>query len=123
GNLSAAFELRRLARTGGIAATLIVAVVALSQLGFLFPQASHDRTIPPQKPVVPPPAPDHVIFTYKLSRPVPLRLGVLDVYDTSTGAWLLPPYDSARIKALHPPASIPHLRPPGKTAITATIRV
>jgi len=111
GQLSAAFESRRLLRGGAIAGGLGVFVILLSSLGFLFPQPNQQHVIPPQKPQVPPPAPDRILFTYTSSRPVPLRLGVIDQYDPAQSAWLLPSYDVGRLKRLQPPTRVP--QPPG----------
>jgi hypothetical protein len=92
---SGAFEVRRLGRGAGILAALVAALIGLSQLGFLFPDSSADQVIPPKRPEVPPRPVDRVLFTVKLDQQVPIRLGVLDVYDKT--AWLTPPFDSGRL--------------------------
>ncbi|HEX6487352.1 MAG TPA: transglutaminase domain-containing protein [Candidatus Dormibacteraeota bacterium] len=107
GQLSAAFETRRLLRGGAIAAALGVFVVLLSSLGFLFPQPNQQHIVPPQRPPVPPLQPDRILYAYTATRNVPLRLGVIDDYDLTQNAWLLPAYDPNRIKTLRPPAKVP----------------
>ena len=127
GQLSAAFESRRLLRGGGIAASMAVVVVLLSSLGFLFPQPNTEHIIPPQKPQIPPPQPDRTLFTYSASRPVPLRLGVIDHYDVSQTAWLLPAYDTSRLKRLQAPTKVPQIGgakfQPGPNDVLVTIRM
>ncbi len=109
--LSAAFETRRLMRGGAVATGIAVCVVGLSSMGFLFPQPDTTHVVPPQKPQVPPPQPDIPLFTYDAKRAVQLRTGVIDTYDVTQNAWLLPPYDATRLKRIDAPASIP--QPPG----------
>ena len=46
----AGFELRRIGRSVATAALLVGALLAASQLSFLFPNPSPDRTVPPQRP-------------------------------------------------------------------------
>jgi len=101
GAASGGFELRRLLRTAVGLVSLVVALLALAQFGFLFQKPPNDRVIPPQRPQVPPPQPDRVLFTVTTPQPMPLRLGVLDVY--SQVAWFTPPYDVGRLEKL--PAS------------------
>ncbi len=103
---SAGFEVRRMIRGGVIATGLAALVIGISSFGFLFPQPNQERVVPPQRPQLPPPEPDRVLFSYFASRPVPLRLGTIDVYDVGQKAWLLPPYDPARVQRLNLPASI-----------------
>ena len=103
---SVAFEVRRMMRGGAIATGVAVLVVGLSSFGFLFPQPNQQRIVPPQRPQLPPPEPDRVLFSYTASRPVPLRLGTIDVYDVVQRAWLLPPIDASRLKRLNPPTNI-----------------
>lgn len=117
------FETRRLLRGGAMAAGLAVAVLALSEAGFLFPQPAPHNVIPPQKPQLPPPMPDQVLFTYKASRPVPLRLGVIDTYDQAQRAWLLPAYDPARLQRLQPPTRIPSSPKTAAGAISVTVQI
>jgi len=104
---SAAFEGRRLVRGGAFAAGLGVAVVGLSQLGFLFPQPNTNHTIPPQRPQIPPLPADQVLFSYTATRALPLRVGVIDVYDTKQQAWLLPPYDATTLHRFEAPGTVP----------------
>jgi Transglutaminase-like superfamily len=111
--LSAAFETRRLMRGGAVSVGIAICVLGLSSVGFLFPQPDATHVIPPQKPQLPPSESDKVLFTYDASRPVPLHTGVIDTYDTTQNAWLLPPYDATRLKRLDPPASVPQA--PGVT--------
>jgi hypothetical protein len=104
---SAAFESRRMMRGAAFAAALGVAVAGLSQLGFLFPQPNTNHTIPPQRPQIPPLPADQVLFTYTATRALPLRVGVIDVYDTKQQAWLLPPYDAGTLKRFQAPGAVP----------------
>jgi hypothetical protein len=94
GESGGGFEARRLGRGAAALAGLVAFVVALSQLGFLFPDNPDHQVIPPKRPEVPPAAADRVLFKVKADRPLPLRLGVLDVYDGR--GFLTPPYDSER---------------------------
>jgi hypothetical protein len=107
GQISAAFEARRLLRGGAFAVGLAVMVLGLSNLGFLFPQPNQQHVIPPQKPPIPPPVPDQVLFNITENLRVPLRMGVIDIYDPAQKAWLLPPYDPSRFKRVTPPSRVP----------------
>ncbi|MGI8792953.1 MAG: transglutaminase domain-containing protein [Acidimicrobiales bacterium] len=89
------FETQRLVRGGGLLAGLMVALVVISQAGFLFPTPDRDQVIPPQRPPTPPTEPDRVLFTVAGAAPGPYRVGVLDEYDGE--AFLLPSIDPARI--------------------------
>ncbi|HEV7680322.1 MAG TPA: transglutaminase-like domain-containing protein [Candidatus Dormibacteraeota bacterium] len=104
---SAAFESRRLVRGGAFAAGLAIAVLGLSQLGFLFPQPNTNHTIPPQRPQIPPLPVDQVLFSYTATRALPLRVGVIDVFDTKQQAWLLPPYDASTLHRFEAPGAVP----------------
>lgn len=110
---AAEFEVRRLARGGGALAGLVAVLVVLSQFGFLFPSADSHEVIPPKRPEAAPEVEDRVLFRVESDRAVPLRLGVLDVYDGR--GFLTPPYDSDRFEKLGPPAA--------QAAIRATITV
>ncbi|TLZ64794.1 MAG: transglutaminase domain-containing protein [Methanobacteriota archaeon] len=101
---SGSFETRRLLRSGALAAGLVAAVFVLNQFGFFFPQANREHVDPPQRPRVPPPAPDVPLFAVKMDQKVPLRLGVIDVY--KDGAFMLPPQDTRRLDRLNPPARL-----------------
>ena len=107
GQLSAAFEARRLLRGGGFAVAIAALVLGLSNVGFLFPQPNQQHVIPPQKPPIPPPIPDQVLFNYTAKAAIPLRMGVIDIYDASQQAWLLPPYDTSRFERITPPTGVP----------------
>src|SRR5581483_7728275 len=96
------FELNRLGRTVAATAVLTALLVALASTGFLFPQPGRQTVIPPQRPKVAPALPDQVLFTYTGPQ-VPLRMGVLDVYDGR--GWLLPAYDPARLVQARPAAA------------------
>ena len=96
--VSRRFETRRLLRSGATAVLLVGLVVGLSRTGILFPQPEHSSEVPPQKPHVPPPAPDRALFSVRMDHAVPLSLGVLDIYDQHQNAWLLPAYDTRRYK-------------------------
>ena len=120
GQVTAAFEGRRLLRGGTVALLIAAAVLGMGNLGFLFPQPQQQHVIPPQKPPPPPKVPDHVVLTYTANTPVPLRMGVIDVYDASQHAWLLPPYDTSRYVRLDPPATIPQSTPGHDVRVTVT---
>lgn len=92
------FELRRLARGAGALVVLGALLAGTAQLGFLFPEQTTEQVIPPQRPQLPPPAPDRLLFTVDSPRPVTWRLGTLDVYRAP--AWLTPPFDSKRLVTL-----------------------
>ncbi|MHB8507852.1 MAG: transglutaminase-like domain-containing protein, partial [Candidatus Dormibacteria bacterium] len=96
------YELRRLGRTAALMLALGLGVVGLSQTGALFPQPQQHRVIPPQRPRVPPPTADRVLFTYRqqVDRKDPIRLGTISIYDQAQGAWLLPSYDVRRLRPL-----------------------
>ena len=96
GEGSGGFEARRLGRGAGALVGMVAVIVSLSQLGFLFPDSTDEQVIPPKRPEVPPSVPDRVLFKVDASRPVPLRLGVLDVYDGR--GFLTPPYDTSRFE-------------------------
>lgn len=124
GQLSAAFESRRLLRGGAFALALAVMVLGVSNLGFLFPQPSQQHVIPPQKPPIPPPMPDQVLFNVSHNVDVPLRAGVIDIYDQAQKAWLLPPYDPSRFKRLSPPSDVPGAPPKsGGNTVDVTVSV
>jgi hypothetical protein len=93
---SARFEARRLVRGLGALVALAVILVPLSQAGFLFPDATDDRVVPPTRPKAQPPLSDRVLFTVVCDKDDqgPWRFGVIDGYNGE--AWLLPPYDVAR---------------------------
>ncbi|HEX9890172.1 MAG TPA: transglutaminase domain-containing protein, partial [Nitriliruptorales bacterium] len=94
------FEVRRLARAGGIALLLVAALVALGQIGFLFPEADTNQVVPPQRPEAPPPPRDRVLFSVESADTQPWRVGTLDVY--RDGAWMTPPFDPAALVDLVP---------------------
>jgi hypothetical protein len=118
----AGFEVRRIGRSLATGAALIVALVLASHLSFLFPNPHQDRTVPPQRPPASKPQPDVPLYRVQLPQSTPLRLGVIDVYSLKDKAWLLPPYDTARLKRLHLPADLEPPSPQLKT-YTATITV
>ncbi len=108
---SISFERTRLLRTGGLLMILVVAASMLSRADFLFPQPQRNQVLPPQKPVLPPPPPDLPVLDYRLadgSHTVPLRMGVIDVYDVQQQMWLLPPYDEKRLQPIGGQGQIPH---------------
>jgi len=108
-SLGLAFERGRLLRGAGLVAALLVAVAGLGQVSALFPQPDTTRVIPPQPPQPAPPAPDHALFAVRFggADTAPLRTGVLDVYDSNSGEWLLPSYDTSRMDTVRAPASLP----------------
>lgn len=118
----AAFEVRRIGRSLGTGVALIVALVLASHLTFLFPNPHQDRTVPPQRPPAAKPQPDVPLYRVQLPAQTPLRLGVIDVYSLKDKAWLLPPYDSARLKRLHLSADLAPAAPQLKT-YTARITI
>jgi transglutaminase-like putative cysteine protease len=118
GASSGQFELRRLGRGVALLAGLAAALVALSQLGFLFPDANDDQIIPSKRPETPPPARDRELFTVQSPIQVPWRLGTLDVYRDN--AWMTPPFNSARLARIPPTGAVPFRGVP-KHADEATI--
>lgn len=102
---SAAFEARRLLRGLGAVVLLGGLLAGTAQLGFLFPKTSSERVIPPQRPQLPPPSPDRVLFSVQSPLPVTWRLGTLDVYRPP--AWLTPPFDPARLVTLDQAGRVP----------------
>lgn len=98
GASSRQFERRRAIRAAAVLLALAAAVVAVSQTGFLLPKTTNQAIIPPEFPQIPPPTPDHPLFTVSMSQPMPLRLGVLDVYRNT--AWLTPPFNPARLQTV-----------------------
>lgn len=94
GQASGSFEVRRLGRGAAMIGGLALVTVLVSKAGFLFPQTTHERVVPPQPPRSAPAQADRLLFTVTAPRPGPWRVGVLDVYQKDT--WLLPPYDTAR---------------------------
>ena len=120
GHLGAGFESRRLLRAAAVAAVLTAFVVAVSNLGILFPEPDRNRVVPPQRPHVAPAEADRVLFTYTATQPMPLRVGVIDVYDVRQGAWELPPFDAKRFRRLQMPASLPDSKPASPGSVSAT---
>ena len=107
GATSGQFEARRLGRGAAVLAGLVAVLVALSQLGFLFPDAEDDQVIPPKRPETPPPAKDRELFTVESPLQVPWRLGTLDVYKDD--AWMTPPFRSSRLAKIPANGRIPFL--------------
>jgi hypothetical protein len=108
---SGTFETRRVLRGGGILIVLVGVLIALSQSGFLLPKANDHSVIPPQFPQTPSAPPNGVLFSVDLPQPVPLRLGVLDVYRGSS--WLTPPFDPATLQTLKGAAPVAAGSQPG----------
>jgi hypothetical protein len=123
GTTGRSFEVRRFTRAGASLAVLLVALAAISQLGFLFPQTNDSQVVPPKRPEPPPASPDRPLFTVKADLAVPWRLGVLDVYDDN--AWLTPPYDPRRYQPVPPGGRVPSARPlaDGEATINATFEI
>ncbi len=98
------FELKRALRGVLATAAALVALVALSNATFLFPEPVFDPSDQPQKPK---PIPlsqieDRVLFEIKTEAPItgPWKTGVLDVYDGT--AWRLPPVNKERLVDVPP---------------------
>jgi Transglutaminase-like superfamily/TgpA N-terminal domain len=108
-SLSLDFERGRVVRAGALALALVVAVAGLGHVGALFPQPERTAVIPPQPPQAQPPGPDRVLFAVRFTggASLPLRTGVLDVYDTNSHTWLLPPYDTHRLESVRAPSPLP----------------
>jgi hypothetical protein len=104
GATSGEFELRRMGRAAAVLLALGVALAALSQAGFLFPDPTDQQVIPPKRPEPPPPQPDRVLFSFTAPRLVPLHLGVLDGYRDV--AWLTPPFDAKRLQKVKAPGRL-----------------
>lgn len=111
------FELRRAGRGMGLLVGLTAALLAASQIGALLPSPREDVVVPPQRPSPSPPQADRELFRVRSPRPLPWRLGTLDVYDGT--AWLTPPYDPGRFENLSPGGAVPF----AATAKAATIEV
>lgn len=120
GSLSLEFELNRLARTGALVAASLVVLLAVSRFGLLFPATDRQQVIPPHRPQVAAMPPDQVLFTYRASRPVPLRMGVLDTYDGR--GWLLPAFDPSKLATVQPGARFPQA-PTTTGGVTVTITI
>ena len=118
----AAFEVRRIVRSLATGVALIVALVLASHLTFLFPAPNKHSTIPPRRPPASKPQQDVPLFKVKIPESTPLRLGVIDVYDLKQRTWMLPPYDSARLRRMHLPAALAPA-PPGLKTFTATVKI
>ena len=118
GATSGQFEIRRLGRGATVLAALVAILVALSQLGFLFPDAEDDQVIPPKRPETPPPAKDRELFTVESPLQVPWRLGTLDVYQDD--AWMTPPFRSSRLVKIPTDGAVPFRGVDG-TDLEATI--
>src|SRR6476646_8903905 len=95
------FEVRRLGRSALAGVVLIAALVAASNVSFLFPDKPQHHVVPPRKPPVSPPPKDVPLYTVRGPVTAPLRVGVIDVYDVKQQAWLLPPVDNQRLVHLH----------------------
>jgi hypothetical protein len=130
GTSGRSFEVRRLVRAAAMLGALLVVLAAVSQLGFLFPQADATQVVPPKRPESPPTSPDRVLFTVVADVAVPWRVGVLDVYDDN--AWLTPPYDPKRFVDVPATGALPDdsgrpgqaRRPaPGEPAMKATFEL
>ncbi|HEV7679635.1 MAG TPA: transglutaminase-like domain-containing protein [Candidatus Dormibacteraeota bacterium] len=109
-SLTLDFERGRVVRAGALALALVVAVAGLGHVGALFPQPERTAVVPPQPPQAQPPGPDRVLFAVRFSgasATLPLRTGVLDVYDSNSKTWLLPAYDTHRLESVHAPSPLP----------------
>lgn len=117
------FELRRLAKGGGVMLLLAALLGALTQVGFLFPPAGEDAVIPPQPPRAPAPEPDRELFVVDAGGDLPWRLGVLDGYDGTQ--WLTPPYDPRRLVNVGQSGRLPDLGVRGGSGhpVRATVTV
>lgn len=131
GASSGSFELRRIGRAAVALLVLVGVMVGLSKTSFLLPAADNSTVVPPQFPQTPPPQPDRELFTVTAPEPLPLRLGVLDVYSTTQTAWLTPPYDTSRFQTLPEDGAIrpgtkkgetPAIPPPADKAPNVTVR-
>ena len=94
------FEVKRLLRSVGLAAPLLVVVFLVSQTSFLFPEPVYDPNNRPQKPKSIPlsEARDRVLFEVDGPITGPWRAGALDVYDGTD--WRLAPADTTRLQSL-----------------------
>lgn len=120
GIVGGGFEVRRLGRGAALLVVIVALLVVVSQTDFLFPEADRDQVIPPQKPPVPPPEPDRVLFTVESTRSGPWRVGVLDVYGQD--AFLLPPVDPELIVDVPDGGTV--ARPPaGRETYTALFTI
>lgn len=92
------FEFRRFARATSTLAGIIIVLLALTRVGFLFPETDPSSIVPPKRPDPPPAQEDRELFVVEAERVLPLRVGVLDGYDGE--AFLLPPFDADRLVEL-----------------------
>ncbi|HVT75620.1 MAG TPA: transglutaminaseTgpA domain-containing protein [Acidimicrobiales bacterium] len=118
-----AFELRRLGRSALAGVVLVTALILASKVSFLFPDTQPNHVVPPRRPPVSPPQPDVPLYAVKGALDGPLRVGVIDVYSTKDGAWLLPPVDNHRLKRLHLPADVPKAPAPSGTPTQITVTI
>ena len=95
---SAAYEARRALRALPLIAVITVALIALSQTNFLFPDPYIDPAEEPQRPRSIPlsEVEDRVLFIVESPITGPWRIGGLDVYDGKD--WRLPPFNQNRLE-------------------------
>ena len=105
GAVGSRYELRRLARGGGLLVVLMGLMLGMTQLGFLFPDTEDERELPPQRPPKAPLEKDRELFRVRSDKAGPWRVGTLDVYDRT--AWLLPPVDAKRLRGIDDDGDIP----------------
>ncbi len=119
----ARFELRRLGRSALAGVILVGLLIAASKVEFLFPDTEQNHVVPPRRPPVSPPQPDVPLYRVKGTLTGPLRVGVIDVYDTKEQAWLLPPVDRSRLERLKLPADVPGAPAASGAATSITVTV
>ena len=123
--LTREFELKRALRAVAAGIAAVVALVALSNASFLFPEPVFDPSDQPQKPR---PIPlsaiqDRVLFEIRTESPItgPWKTGALEIYDGT--AWKLPPFDKDRFVDIPPDGVVnPTLAPSATQRIEITLR-
>ena len=101
----------------------VVGLILASKVSFLFPHLRPAPRHPAAKPAGQPAAAGRPALRRQGHATRPLRVGVIDVYDTKQQAWLLPPVDNQRLQRLHLPADIPGAQPASAHDVHLSITV
>lgn len=98
---SVGYEIRKALKALPLIAVITVALVALAQTDFLFPDPVFDPAQEPQKPKTQPlsEVEDRVLFeVIDTELTGPFRTGSLDVYVPGDGSWRLPPFAASELE-------------------------
>lgn len=121
--LTREFELKRALRAGAGGIVVVVALVAMQQVTFLFPEPAYDPTDQPQKPRAVPlsEATDRVLLSVDAPPGFtgPWRTGALDIYD---GAWKLPGGTASRLVPIPADGIVDRNRLDVPEPLTITVR-